>query len=167
MISELILSSNSLPCVSLSLSHAHCPPPLPSLPSVSHAHIHTHIQGGTRGRIDAVLSAVSWEVLLLTVVWIEAAVHPLLSGCCRAAGLAFVLRLIMAHYNYSLRGENAHWQSLPYPLPHLTLQGERYTQSVCMHVNVSLCVMCVTANETSYFWWVLISLFVFLVNSVN
>lgn len=87
--------------VSHSLSHTQPPPSLPS-PSFSLAHIYTHMQGDTRGRVDATLSAARWGVLLLTAVWIEAAVHPLLSGCCRAAGLAFVLHSIMARHNYSL-----------------------------------------------------------------
>lgn len=100
----------------------------------------------TRGKADAALSAVHWEVLLLTAVWIEAAVHPLLSGCCRAAGLAFVLLSIMARHNYSLSTEGAQAAStLPLALSHLTLQGQRrQTQAdasfMCLlKWNVSVC----------------------------
>lgn len=118
--------------VSLSLFVSHTPSPLPS----SHAY--------TRGKVDAALSAVHWEVLLLTVVWIEAAVHPLLSGCCRAAGLAFVLLSIMARHNYSLSTEGAQAAStLPLASPHLAGQ-RRQTQAdtsfMCvLKWNVSVC----------------------------
>lgn len=87
-----------LSCLSLSLSHT---------PLLRFHLVHTHTLGDTRGRVDAALSAVHWGVLLLTVVWIEASVHPLLFGfgCGRAPGLAFVLHSIMARHNYSLSGE--------------------------------------------------------------
>lgn len=84
---------------------------------------HTHTQGDTRGRVDAALSALRWGVLLLTAVWIEAAVHPLLSGCCRAAGLAFVLHSIMARHNYSLSRDGTQAVStLPLASLHLAEQ---------------------------------------------
>lgn len=84
----------------------------------THAHTHTHVGG-----LDATLSAEHWGVLLLTAVRIKAAVHPLLSDGCGAAGLAFVLRSIMAHYNYSVSRAGSIY--LFHPLPHLTSQGSR------------------------------------------
>lgn len=75
--------------VSLSLTH-----PAPSSQPLTHK----HIEGDTRGRVDATLSAARRGVLLLTAVWIDAAAHPsalwLLQGC-RA-------RLSSARHNYSL-----------------------------------------------------------------
>lgn len=134
--------------VPLSLSHVH---PFPSLPTVF-MHTYTHTQGDTRGRVDAALSALRWGVLLLTTVWIEAAVHPLLSGCCRAAGLTFVLRSIMARHNYSLSREGTQAVStLPLASPQLAGQ-QRHTQA-----NISFkCVLklnyvspwCVTVTGT-------------------
>lgn len=95
-----------------------------STPSdLCHARTQTHALTHTRRRVDATLSAEHWGVLLLTAVRIKAAVHPLLSDGCGAAGLAFVLRSIMAHYNYSVsRGGSIY---LFHPLPHLTSQDSR------------------------------------------
>lgn len=114
-------------CHSPSLFVSRTPFPFP--PHCFYAHIHTHTQGDTRGRVDAALSALRWGVLLLTTVWIEAAVHPLLSGCCRAAGLTFVLRSIMARHNYSLSREGTQAVStLPLASPQLAGQ-QRHTQA--------------------------------------
>ncbi len=118
--------------------------PLPFLPSVSCTH--THTQRDTRGSVDAALSALRWGVLLLTAVWIEAAVHPLLSGCCRAAGLAFVLHSIMARHNYSLSRDGTQAAST-FALASLHLaEQHRHTQAhtffMCTQVNVSVRYMC-------------------------
>lgn len=143
-------STNMHACHSPSLFVSRTPFPFP--PHCFYAHIHTHTQGDTRGRVDAALSALRWGVLLLTTVWIEAAVHPLLSGCCRAAGLTFVLRSIMARHNYSLSREGTQAVStLPLASPQLAGQ-QRHTQA-----NISFkCVLklnyvspwCVTVTGT-------------------
>ncbi len=120
--------------VSHSLSHTQPPP---SLPSVLLSCTHTHTQGDTRGRVDATLSAVRWGVLLLTAVWIEAAVHPLFSGCCRAAGLAFVLHSIMARHNYSLSRIGTQAAStLPLDSPHRVT--ETHTGTHLFHVCIQV-----------------------------
>ncbi len=126
---------------SLCLSHAL----FPSSP-LCLAHTHTHTQRDTRGSVDAALSALRWGVLLLTAVWIEAAVHPLLSGCCRAAGLAFVLHSIMARHNYSLSRDGTQAAST-FALASLHLaEQHRHTQAhtifMCTQVNMSVRYMC-------------------------
>lgn len=89
----------------------------------THNHTHTPKHTHARGRVDATLSAEHWGVLLLTAGRIKTAVHPLLSDGCGAAGLAFVLGSIMAHYNYSVsRGGSIY---LFHPLPHLTSAGQQ------------------------------------------
>lgn len=88
-------------------------------PTHTRTRTHTH----TSGRVDATLSAEHWGVLLLTAGRIKAAVHPLLTDGCGAAGLAFVLGSIMAHCNYSVsRGGSIY---LFHPLPHLTSTGQQ------------------------------------------
>lgn len=99
----------------------------------------------TRRRVDAALSAVRWGVLLLTAVWIEAAVHPLLPGCCRAEGLAFVLRSIIAHHNYSFSGGGTQAAStLASASPHLA--GQTRPFHVCPQMK-SVSLQCVSPSQ--------------------